>query len=381
MLPNNRGLEEVEENPDPVTNKNNGAKREIRSIEELKGDFWTGSFSSAFLPDHPQLEDLLGLKTGSPISDLLKPVLLEPIRYLTDCPGKKIRGQLVRLGYEFANTTHPASRTDRQRCKLGAEVLEFLHAGSLVVDDIEDGSELRRGQPSLYRQFGLPVALNAGNWLYFWPFQLISDMGLSPEKELLIYRWYHRTLLRAHFGQALDVGLRINSLDQERIPGVCLASMELKTGALIAFSLVMGGILGGAYGPTLSSLDEFGHGLGILLQMSDDLGNLRGRRDPSKRFEDLKLRRPCWVWACAAENYPREVFEQFALAVGRLPEEKLLEEWIEKFAFMRTAKRQAEEYLDKIYRQLEVNLGYENCNEKALKRLLEVGRAVAIAYG
>lgn len=380
MVPNNQIEEAINESPVLGTNKGRRARGKLRSIEALKGDHWPGESSHDFLPDRSQLEDLLGLRTGSPLSDLLGPVLLEPVRYLTDCPGKKIRGQLVRLGYELASTNHPTTPMDKQRCKLGAEVLELIHAGSLVVDDIEDGSQERRGQPSLHRKFGLPVALNAGNWLYFWPFQLVGEMELTPEDELFIYRLYHRTLLRAHFGQALDVGLNIHCLDRETIPGACLASMELKTGSLTAFALVMGAVLGRASKGTLSALDEFGHSFGILLQMFDDLGNVRGRRDPSKRYEDLKLHRPSWVWACAAENYPKEVFDEFAVAARKLPDVNFLEEWIERFAFLWTAKRQAENYLERISAELRKKISNEEYDKKALRRLIALGTTVSKAY-
>jgi hypothetical protein len=53
-------------------------------------------------------------------------------------------------------------------------VVEFIHAGSLVVEDIEDGSRIRRGRVALHVRYGMPVALNAGNWLYFWPFELLK---------------------------------------------------------------------------------------------------------------------------------------------------------------------------------------------------------------
>jgi hypothetical protein len=60
-------------------------------------------------------------------------------------------------------------------------VVESLHAGSLIVDDIEDDSDLRRDAATLHRIYGVPVALNAGNWLYFWPQVLLSRIPLTDE--------------------------------------------------------------------------------------------------------------------------------------------------------------------------------------------------------
>jgi phytoene desaturase len=305
------------------------------------------STPAGLLPEGSGLSTLLGLRIGGPVDDLLREVLLDPVEDLTCRPGKKIRGKLVRLGYQLARDLSPvykAARPDWGRC---AEVIELLHAGSLVVDDIQDGSQIRRGQPSLHVRYGLPVALNAGNWLYFWPLQILKEMELTEEQELSLYRYYHQTLLRAHFGQALDVGLRIDSVGQKRVPGVCLSSMELKTGALIAFSLVMGAVLGGASQALINRLEEFGQGFGVALQMFDDLGNLGGRTDPSKRYEDLALGRPSWVWAHAARNYPPESYEQFVSAVLKLPEAESLLDWLRRNDFPRQAKREAHKHLER----------------------------------
>ncbi len=59
-----------------------------------------------------------------------------------------------------------------------------LHLGSLIVDDIEDGSPIRRGGPALHLQIGTPLALNAGNWLYFLPGLLVSRLELPQTREL-----------------------------------------------------------------------------------------------------------------------------------------------------------------------------------------------------
>ena len=64
----------------------------------------------------------------------------------------------------------------------------------------------RRGKLALHIRYGLPMALNAGNWLYFWPFELIRTLELPSETTLSVYEYYHRTRLRAYFGQATLLG-------------------------------------------------------------------------------------------------------------------------------------------------------------------------------
>lgn len=332
------------------------------------------------LPDEGDLKGLLGLRFGLSVDDLLQQVLLEPIRDLVGRPGKGIRSKVVSMGCKLFCSAAANAAVTRKQHRLCQDIIELIHVGSLVVDDIQDGSKMRRGQPSLHRLYGMPVALNAGNWLYFWPMELIRDLGLPSERELLVYRYYRDTLLRAHFGQALDVGVRIDALDQGRVHGVCLATMELKTGALIAFALVLGALVGGATEKELAPLDEFGHGFGIALQMFDDLGNLHGRISPSKRFEDLALRRPSWVWGYAAQHYRAEVYREFVAAVRKLPERRPLEGWLTRYGLALKAREKAHEYLEGVCRKLEGDLAKRPCNHEGVKELRALGRAVSESY-
>ena len=140
---------------------------------------------------------------------------------------------------------------------------------------------------------------------------------MSAEQELKILRLYNRTMVRAHLGQLIDVGIPIDTIPQEKVESACLASMELKSGALFAMSLLFGAIIAGADDETCAVIERFGHGFGMGLQMFDDIGNVRGAVEPAKRWEDLVLRRPTWIWACAARHYSKEI----SLAQALQPEE------------------------------------------------------------
>ncbi|MEZ4749542.1 MAG: polyprenyl synthetase family protein [Bdellovibrionota bacterium] len=144
---------------------------------------------------------------GGDVSDLLETVLSQHVRSLMDRPSKRIRAQLVALGFEFSGAS-PA----RDICEACEKVVEGVHAGSLAIDDIQDGSLFRRGQPTLHRCLGVPLAINTGNWLYFRPLEQVREMGLPPDRELRMYRAYHHALLQAHYGQALDVGIPIDGI-------------------------------------------------------------------------------------------------------------------------------------------------------------------------
>jgi geranylgeranyl pyrophosphate synthase len=335
------------------------------------------------LPEDRSLAELLGFDDAPAVEDILRTALLHPIADLTSNPGKRIRAQLVSFSYRLLSGEMPPSVAAAKRCRSCAEVVELIHAGSLVIDDIEDGSTVRRGRSALHVRYGMPIALNAGNWLYFWPFQLLKEAGLGEEDLLLVYERYHRTLLRAHFGQALDLGSKVDTLAQNSVTEVCLASMRLKTGALMGFATLLGGALADASERSLSILDDFGRDLGVALQMFDDLGNVIGRCEPSKRYEDLILSRPSWVWACAAQIGNSDDYREFVAAAHKLPEAGDLEAWMERHRLIQTTRQSARAHLDRCFENLRYRLRAEGVrwSARAFDELRAVGEEIAVAYG
>jgi geranylgeranyl pyrophosphate synthase len=159
--------------------------------------------------------------------------------------------------------------------------------------------------------------------------------------------------------------------------------MKLKTGALMGFAMIMGGAIAGASERLLSVLDEFGRDLGVALQMFDDLGNVIGKCEPSKRYEDLELCRPSWVWACVANSSTPEAYERFCAAAAKLPDAQELEIWIEEQNLMQRVRASARRQLDFAFRQLESRLDghrtrWSKCAFDELRRL---GEEITIAYG
>jgi geranylgeranyl pyrophosphate synthase len=336
----------------------------------------------SMLPAHERMAELLGLDDPSIVEDVLRSALLDPLAESTSTRGKRIRGQLVTLGYRLVSDA-PASLVAAKQCGWCADVVELIHTGSLVIDDIEDGTSVRRGRPALHVQFGVPIAVNAGNWLYFWPFELLRQTDLPADKIFYVYEHCHRTLLRAHFGQAVDLGARVDSLPQPRVAAVCLASMKLKTGALMGFATILGGAIAGASECVLSILDEFGRELGVSLQMFDDLGNLIGKCEPAKRYEDLRLSRPSWVWACAADSSSARAYQQFCTAVASLPDARELDLWTEAHNLAERVRACAHRYLDAAFRQLKERLDSANVrwSKRAFEDLRELGEEITVAYG
>jgi geranylgeranyl pyrophosphate synthase len=227
--------------------------------------------------------------------ELWREALYGPLRDFLGRPGKEFRARLVGAAFRLGG------RSETPPAELPL-IVELLHAGSLIVDDIEDGSAYRRGEPALHCTYGLPRALNAGNWLYFWPMSLIERLDVAPEARLALYRTISQTLLRCHSGQALDLSARVGGLSQRDVARVVEVTTSLKTGALMELAAAIGAIAAGAPSARAQAIAEFGMRLGTGLQMLDDLGGLTSEKRCHKGHEDLLLGRPTWPWAWAARD-------------------------------------------------------------------------------
>jgi len=243
---------------------------------------------------------LLGDSSAALSRELWDRALHAPVLDVVERPAKALRAGLCTRCYELAGGRGP--------CPDGlSAIVEILHAGSLVIDDIEDASPLRRGRPALHALHGVPVALNAGNWMYFWALGLVEQLPLSEPVQLALYRWLHRTLLRSHHGQALDLTANVYRLARDEVAPVVLATTELKTGALMELSAALGALAAGAEPGLVAAFARFGRDVGVGLQMLDDVGGLVSERRSHKGHEDLVLGRPTWPWAwsCAGLPAPR----------------------------------------------------------------------------
>lgn len=239
---------------------------------------------------------------GEPIeSRFWDDALLDPARDIVSRSGKGIRGTLVERGWELGGGTGTPPM-------LLSALIELLHVGSLVIDDIEDDSSTRRGQPTLHRRYGLPRALNTGNWLYFLAMALLSRVRIEPGLRLAMYEDVTLALLRCHQGQALDLSVDVTRLRQAEVPPLVAQSTALKTGALMELAAVLGARAAGADARAVGVVGAFASAFGVGLQMLDDWSGLSrpGRR--AKGAEDIRLARLTWPWAWLAEHADEVTF-------------------------------------------------------------------------
>lgn len=149
--------------------------------------------------------------------------------------------------------------------------LEAAHAASLIHDDIVDGDDLRRGQPSLHTRFDLPSALITGDLFIFYSFLSLIQMhpaGASAEQVIESLRLLSQMGIDMCKGQALEAALACQ-------PGVTEAAylqmVRLKTASVCATACHMGACLGGGGAKAMAALAAFGENLGIAFQIGDDI--------------------------------------------------------------------------------------------------------------
>jgi geranylgeranyl pyrophosphate synthase len=234
-----------------------------------------------------------GLDASVPAA-IWRRALAGPAAEFLSRPGKQLRASLVTAGWALGGGA-PEQLSERLPL-----VIELLHAGSLIVDDVEDGSTERRGAPALHELVGVPLAINTGSWMYFWALEELAAVGLPPAIELAAHRAAASTLARCHQGQALDLAVRIADVEVGDVPAVVAATTRLKTGALCRLAAELGAIAAGAAPDRRQAIAAFGEAMGIGLQMLDDLGALTSRARRGKGREDLRGGRPTWPWAWLA---------------------------------------------------------------------------------
>ena len=218
------------------------------------------------------LDRLLAQKLEA--SEIERPArLLDAMRYASLGGGKRLRPFLV---VESANLFAVAPD---QSLMTGA-ALECIHCYSLVHDDLPamDNDDLRRGRPTAHKAYDDATAILAGDSLLTFAFDILSRQETHPDPEIRVA--LVRELARAAGiggmagGQLLDLAAegrfddgKPRKLGERDV--VVLQSM--KTGALLHFACIAGGILGSAKAGEREALSRYGHAIGVAFQIADDL--------------------------------------------------------------------------------------------------------------
>ena len=216
--------------------------------------------------------DMLGdtLAAGVPTSEPQRP-LYGLVRDFLGRAGKGLRPALC-----IATARALGGRAEDALS--AAAGLEMLHNAFLVHDDIEDGSDWRRGEATMHRRVGVPIAVNAGDSMNALAMRLFRKSGerLGPEAALRIFDEVDHMIVETLEGQAMELGwVRENDLT---VAADDYLRLVLKKTAWYSFihPLRIGAIVADGDDRNLHRFNRFGYMLGLAFQITDDLLNLNG---------------------------------------------------------------------------------------------------------
>jgi octaprenyl-diphosphate synthase len=226
------------------------------------------------------------------------PRLTEAATYACSTGGKQIRPLLMAVTYRAlgATSTQPIHSL--------AASFQLIHTASLVHDDVIDHAELRRGQPSMPRAFGLTAAIVAGDYLFVRAFELAADYPRS-----IILRCGDSCAELVE-GEVLQESSRFDlTTGREHYFRV----VERKTAAIVAAALASVAEISEASPAVIDALATYGRALGIAFQLKDDLLDVYGDPDLLGKplFADFREGNPTLVSLEAYANLEGELKSEF----------------------------------------------------------------------
>ncbi|KAJ1957578.1 hypothetical protein IWQ62_005058 [Dispira parvispora] len=199
-------------------------------------------------------------------------ILLDPYNYLLANPGKSFRTKFIQA-FDYWLQVPKAD------LEIITNVIDMLHTSSLLIDDVEDDSQLRRGIPVAHKIFGVPATINSANYVYFMALQEILKMK-KPE----LVTVFTEEMLALHEGQGMDLYWR----DTLTCPGEdeYLTMVANKTGGLLRLAVKLMQHCSASEVDYVELVDKFG----VYFQVRDDYMNLRSTAySDNKGFcEDLQ---------------------------------------------------------------------------------------------
>ncbi|KAM0794821.1 isoprenoid synthase domain-containing protein [Usnea florida] len=183
--------------------------------------------------------------------------ITRPFDYVMSLPGKNFRTQVL-------NAFNVWLRIDERSLNIIDRVVGMLHNASLLIDDIQDGSQLRRGFPAAHCIFGTAQSINAGNYAYF----LAQQELLHLDNPLQALRIYNEEMLNLHRGQGIELFWR----DSMTVPteNEYLLMISNKTGGLFRLAARLMQSASSTKHDVLPLTDL----IGLIFQVRDDYNNL-----------------------------------------------------------------------------------------------------------
>lgn len=278
-----------------------------------------------------------------------------------EAQGKRIRPLLVLLAAA-------ATGGDWKPALPAAAAVELLHNFSLIHDDIEDNSPLRRGRDTVWKRWGIPLAINAGDALFTLAFESVHQLSQSCPPHVVNHasKILIDTCIKLTGGQHLDISYenkREISLDGY------WKMIEGKTAALLSACLQLGGAIGSATPAQMDALARFGRSLGLSFQIQDDWLGIWGNSTLTGKSTDSDLVSGKKTLPVVYALRNKQRFAQRWLSGGITPEEApQLAQWLIEEGAQVYTEQQASLYTTEALTALE-QAGLDNPYGTALREL------------
>lgn len=296
--------------------------------------------------------------------------LLDPIWDFLSRGGKRWRPALFLLITE-------AVGGDIKKVKDFVIIPEVIHNGTIIIDDIEDQGELRRGRPCLHKIFGTDIAINVGNFLCYLPLlALIKNKNkFKPEILTKAYETCIQELINIHFGQGTDIYWH-KGKEKKITEKEYLQMCTFKTGCLSRMAAKMAVILSEESEELAEKVGRVAEAIGVAFQIQDDILDIiltgKEREKFGKAFgNDIKegKRTLMVIHALKKANKKdkKRLIEILDKHTDDLNERREAIEIINKYGSVEYAKKVAKKIIKDAWREAEKLLP----ESKAKKRLYE----------
>lgn len=210
----------------------------------------------------PNIEELF-----AKILEKRKPAnLYQPILYTLSQGGKRLRPRLVLMATE-------AFDGDMEKAVYPAAAFEMLHNFTLIHDDIMDDAPIRRGKPTVYKQWNGNIAILSGDALANMALIEMLDTPISAENVVKLTKLFAQTSVEICEGQQYD--LDFETCDHVSIDDY-IYMIRFKTAVLLAACLKAGAMISNAPEEAQESIYQFGISIGLAFQLKDDLLDVYG---------------------------------------------------------------------------------------------------------
>jgi geranylgeranyl diphosphate synthase, type II len=200
--------------------------------------------------------------------------LYAPITYTMGVTGKRLRPKLVLLGSALCGG-------DPTKALPAGLAMELLHNFTLIHDDIMDNADTRRGKPTVYRKWGIPLAVLSGDMTFGLAYEQLqtyaSDPDIDRRQFFDILSLFQMAVREVCEGQAYDI--QFEQTTEVEIESY-LEMIRQKTAALLSASLAIGGTISSGSAEQIHHLQQLGTDAGIAFQIQDDLLDVIA--DPTK---------------------------------------------------------------------------------------------------